>query len=289
MSAESEREEAGSTELDECVFACADALERAGVHPPETLLLLGTGVGLLPSRLSGGDSLALGRLPRAPAAWRYVLLHHGDFHGLPVWILEDDADARAAALRPWSGGFPCWLAAAAGAKTLVHASAGMALAEDAPPVGSLAFVSDHVNLSGSTPLLGLGETRLGPLFPDQSLLHDERLRRAALEQARRLGLRGVEAVAACTAGPSLDTPAERAYYARTGCDVAVQGLATPLLAAAHAGLATLAVVVVADDGRGPCDLARIAATAQATAPALEDLLTALAPSLRHAAAPAGEA
>jgi purine-nucleoside phosphorylase len=164
----------------------------------------------------------------------------------------------------------------------VHSSAGASLTNELEP-GSLALLSDHLNLSGRTPLLGLASSGLGPLFPDVSGLHHAELRARALAICRDLGLPAREAVAACTCGPSLETPAERRFFARAGADVAVQGLEGPLLAAAHAGLATLAIVCVTDGGEGAVDLASIVAAAERMAPGLDDLLFRVAPEIARAA------
>jgi purine nucleoside phosphorylase len=205
---------------------------------------------------------------------------------LPVWLLEDVSGEPILdePVSPWMRGLPVWLAAAAGAALCVHVSAGSALPGEAAgrvPLAprSLAVLSDHVNFSGSTPLLGLGESKLGPLFPDLSGLHHAGLRAAALARARALGIGAAEAVGACTLGPALETPAERHMLARLGADVAVPGLATPLLAAGHAGLALLAIVAVADAGGAGADVRGVVEAAGVLQPALEDLLLALVPDL----------
>jgi purine-nucleoside phosphorylase len=270
--------------LDQAVFPAAGELERRGAVAPQALFLLGTGVGLLASRMERELRHPLEKLPTTPGPWRSALLHTGQFHGLSVWMLEDSpADLEPADL-PWAEAFPVWLAAAAGAAALIHVSAGTALVggeREALPLGSLAVIRDHINLSGRTPLVGLGETRLGPIFPDQSRVHDARLRERALAAAVKLGLSAHEAIAACTLAPSLDTPAERRFFALAGADVAVQGLATPLLAAAHAGLGTLAIVALTDRGSEPVDMSRTATLASALAPALDDWLWALAEAVQE--------
>jgi len=264
--------------FDEAVFAAAGDLRERGVIAPHALFLLGTGLGVLPGRLEDGRRIPLDRAEGVPAAWRAALLHHGRFNGLPVWLLEDAPADPDPADEPWAEAFPIWLAAAAGASTLIHSSAGSGLpaGRNAVEIGSLALLSDHVNLSGTTPLLGLGETRLGPLFPDQTTLHDRRLRAAGLRLCKRLGLAGVEVVGACVPGPALETPAERRWFARAGAQVSVQRLAPTLLAAAHAGLGTLAVVMVVSSGDGPVDIAHVSAVSGELAPALDDLLWELA-------------
>ena len=115
-------------------------------------------------------------------------------------------------------------------------------------------------------------------------LHHLGLRRAALERAETLGLSAAEAVVACTAGPTLETPAERRMLARLGADVSIQSLAVPLLAAGHAGLSVLAVVAVVAGGERAGDVGRLVAQAARAEPALNDLLLALTGDLERAVA-----
>lgn len=271
--------------FDEVVFGAAGKLRERGAIAPRALFLLGTGVGVQPGRLEAGGRLPLEGAEGVPHAWREAVLHHGTFHGLPAWLLEDAPGAPEVGDEPWAEPFPVWLAAAAGASTLIHTSAGCALeaGAGAPVVGSLALLSDHVNLSGSSPLVGLGDTRLGPLFPDQTQLHDHRLRATGLRLCERLGIAGVEAIAACAPGPALETPAERRWFARAGAQVSAQRLAPTLLAAAHAGLGTLAVVLVVSEGDGAVDIARVSAVATEMAPALDDFLWELAGDVQRSA------
>ena len=205
-------------------------------------------------------------------------MHYGELESLPVWLIEDAPEDAPDGEPPWAAAFPVWLAAAAGAVSLVHTAAGSALdlGADSLALGTLALVSDHLNLSGATPLVGLGKTRLGPMFPDQTQLHDRRLRAQALAIAARLGLAAREVVAVGTLGPAIETPAERRWFARAGGAVAVQRLATTLLAAAHAGLGALCVVAVTHAGDGPVDIAQAASISAELAPALDDLLAELA-------------
>jgi purine-nucleoside phosphorylase len=270
--------------LDQAIERARGSLSARGVSRPAALFLLGTGAGTLPGRLARGGRVPLSKIDGAPAIWGEVLLHWGELHGLGVWIVEDAAEAAREGDPAWASAFVVWLAAAAGASTLVHTSAGSGLdAEGAPSLGAIALVSDHLNLSGSTPLAGLRESRLGPLFPDQTTLHDAVLRRAALARCRALGLAASEAIAACSLGPSIETPAERRFFARAGAQVSAQRLATPLIAAAHAGLGALALVVVTHVGDGALDVGQIAAASRSLAPALDDLLFELADDVQRAA------
>ena len=221
--------------FDERVFAAAAALAERGVSAPHALFFLGTGAGVLPGRLEEARRIPLSLAPGVPAAWGEALLHYGELNSLPVWVIEDapaDADDGEPA---WAAAFPVWLAAAAGAVSLVHTAAGSALdlGADSLALGTLALVSDHLNLSGATPLIGLGKTRLGPMFPDQTTLHDRRLRAQALAIAtepevnalgyQHLGERRVDDAIALFRQNVRDYPRSWNVYDSLGEALAVKG------------------------------------------------------------------
>lgn len=279
--------------LDQAVHDAAAALSKKGVPTTGALILMSTGVGMLAGRLKRAGRTPLGRAAGVPETWKDAVLHWGELEGLACWLLEDAPGPADQGGRerpgdpPWTRAFPVWLAAAAGARHLVHVSAGVALPKDGKPgatLGALAVACDHVNLSGSTPLQALSGSALGPLFPAVSKLHDEGLRQALLTEARRLGIPLEPAVLACTAGPALSTPAERRWWRAAGADAAVQELAAPLLAAAHAGLTVVAVSAVVDAGDD--EIPAILERAERAAPQLDELLAAFAPHVAREVAAA---
>ena len=271
-------------ELDRAVKEVGRNLAEADVPKPDVLFLLGTGKGLLPELVTIVEQVPLAG---APHPWTEETLTVARLGDLVVWILEAlGDDPRFPGQAPWRAGFPVWLSARAGASVLVHVSAGSLLTRERSDLvaGGLAVVSDHLNLSGHSPLTGLGESGLGPLFPDQSLLHHRALRDAALERARGLALDVGEVVAACTAGPTVETDAERAWFRAAGADVAVQSLSTPVHAAAHAGMRALFVVALTDAGERPVKVASLARLAERTQPTIAALLASLRVDLEAAVA-----
>jgi len=262
--------------LDASVFPALAELEERGARRPTCLVLAGAGLGLLPARLARAGRLPLSVLDTTPDAWREGLLHWGELDGLPVWLLEDERTPGVASGDgpAWERTWPVWLAAGAGAVSMIACEGACAL--DDTPLGTFALARDHLDFGGESPLVGLGESRLGPMFPDTSRLHDGALRRAALDTAARLGLAAREVVVACTPAPALETPAEQAWYRSAGAQVSVQGLGAWLAAAAHAGLGTLAVGLVVARAGEALDIARVVAAARELAPALDDLLGDLA-------------
>ncbi|MFT5288524.1 MAG: purine nucleoside phosphorylase [Planctomycetota bacterium] len=285
-------ETASSTHpLDMEVRRLGAALTDRGVKAPEALLWLATGEGQLPDALANHLEVPLGELD-APAPWSDCTLHVGRLSELSVWLIEDlsgEPDASVGTA-PWIHGLPAWLAARAGASLALHTTAGSALTsttemgklEVRAPVGGFGLVRDHINLSGLTPLLGLGSSRLGPLFPDVTALHHLGLRRRAMARAEELGIVTAEVIAACTTGPALETPAERRLYGGAGADVAIQSLQWPLLACAHAGLGLLSIVAISDANDGPADVPSLVEAAGVQARTLEDFILSLVPDLSEA-------
>ncbi len=281
-----------SINLDDAVSEALQNIGERGVPSPDCLFLLGTGLGTLGASLGITHSFPLHEVPGVPAVWHEVTLlvaqHSTGSKSCCIWLMEDapgplQFGTGGGPERPaWERAFPVWLAAAAGAKTMVHTSAGTSL-RDPLPVGSLVAISDHINLSGHTPLLGLGPTRLGPLFPDQTRLHHPGLRLLASNLLQELGPVLGEAVAACLQGPSSTTPAELQWLSGTPADVAIQDCAGPWIAAAHAGLALVALTCITDSGQGKMRMPDLLKAAEKCAPLLEDLLMRLIPDLHQVA------
>lgn len=98
-----------------------------------------------------------------------------------------------------------------GVETFVLTNAAGGMAPGFVP-GDLMLVRDHINLTGSSPLVGGHEDALGPRFPDQSRVYDPELR----ELLDRLDPSLREGVYLGLLGPSYETPAEIKAYQGLG-------------------------------------------------------------------------
>lgn len=94
---------------------------------------------------------------------------------------------------------------------LTNAAGGIA---DDLSAGDLMLLSDHLNLTGCSPLTGPHVADFGPRFPDQSHVYAERLR-TLLQQC---GSRLRPGVYAGLLGPSYETPAEVRMLQALGAD-----------------------------------------------------------------------
>jgi purine-nucleoside phosphorylase len=161
-------------------------------------------------------------------------------------------------------------AAAAGCRVVVLTSASGGIRDDLAP-GDLVLLSDHVNLTGASPLAGGN-------FVDLTDLYSARLRSLARELDPSLR----EGVYAGYWGPNYETPAEIRAYKILGADVV--GMSTVLEAiAAHAdGMEVLAISLVTNRAAGlggRLDHADVLATAAASVDRMRALFEALLPKL----------
>ena len=98
-----------------------------------------------------------------------------------------------------------------GVKRLVLTNAAGAI-KDSFAVGDLMLITDHLNLLGTTPLLG------GPHFHDMSEVYSLEWRERFVRAAAELGLPLHQGVYAATLGPQYETPAEIRLMRAVGAD-----------------------------------------------------------------------
>lgn len=131
--------------------------------------------------------------------------------------------------------------AASGATTVVLTNGSGGLSADFIP-GTPVLISDHINLTGTTPLVG-------PEFVDMTDAYSRRLRTIA----KRVDPSLAEGVYVQFAGPQYETPAEVAMAATLGGDLVGMSTALDTIAARHAGLEVLGLSLVTNAGAGVTD------------------------------------
>ncbi|MCS7008136.1 MAG: purine-nucleoside phosphorylase, partial [Gaiellaceae bacterium] len=136
-----------------------------------------------------------------------------------------------------------------GIAALVLTNAAGAIAERFHP-GLLVLLSDHVNLTGSSPLVGPNDETLGPRFPDLTDAYDPALRAHAREAAARLRIEVGEGVYCGCLGPQFETPAEIRFLRTIGCDLVGMSTVLEVIAARHMGIACLGISVVTNMAAG---------------------------------------
>lgn len=136
----------------------------------------------------------------------------------------------------------------AGCRAVVLTNAAGGLRPGMRP-GEPVLISDHLNLTGRTPLLGPNDDRLGPRFPDMSHAYSPRLR----ELARSVDPTLAEGVYCGLLGPTYETPAEVRMVHALGADLVGMSTVQETIAAVHAGAEVLAVSLVTNLAAGLAD------------------------------------
>ena len=145
--------------------------------------------------------------------------------------------------------------------------------------GGLMVIDDHINLLGSSPLIGPNDERLGPRFPDMTEVYSGRLRRLADQAAAEAGVPVLHGVYAALHGPSYETPAEIRYLRTIGADAVGMSTVPEAVAARHMGLEVLGLSCISNMAAGinpePLDHGEVLATTRRVAGLFARLLEAV--------------
>lgn len=259
------------------VDALAEALvARVGRAP--RAFVLGSGVaGTLP----GGDrSVAFADLPGLPVPT--VAGHGGEVRRVALGAAEAlVVTGRVHAYEGHDAHTVVRLARALvrlGVRELVLTNASGGIRPDLGP-GTLVCLTDHLNLTGLDPGVGLSDGPLGPRFPDLTAVYDRTLRTVISGAAARASVPLAEGVYAGRLGPSYETPAEVRMLAGLGADVVGMSTVLEAIAAHRMGARVAAISCVtnraAGTGPGPLDHAEVLREGRALGGRLAALLAAL--------------
>jgi len=121
------------------------------------------------------------------------------------------------------------------------------------PAGTLMLISDHINLSGSNPLIGRNLDSFGTRFPDMSNVYDKDLRARLKALAAADGVALQEGVYLMMSGPSYETPAEIRMARALGADAVGMSTVPEAIAAAHCGMQVVGISLITNAAAGVLD------------------------------------
>ena len=116
--------------------------------------------------------------------------------------------------------------------------------------GALMVIDDHINLTGSNPLIGPNDDRFGTRFPDMSEVYSRRLRAIADASAQAVGVPVSHGVYVAVHGPSYETPAEIRAFRSMGADAVGMSTVPEAIAARHAGMEVLGISCITNMAAG---------------------------------------
>ena len=260
--------------LDDCVFAVR---KRVSIQP-RVGVVLGSGLGAFADTLDDLVKVPYSDLPHMPAS--AVVGHAGNLcfggvSGVPVVCMQGrvhlyeghPVDKVVMGVRTMARmGVRCVL--------LTNAAGGL---EPSWAAGDLMVVTDHLNLTGTTPLLGPNDDALGPRFPDMTAAYDPELRAALLDVGRVAGIALRQGVYAGLLGPSYETPSEVKMVRLLGAQAVGMSTVHETLALRHMGVRVGALSCITNQAAGisphPLNHAEVEAAARARRGDLTTLLS----------------
>ena len=218
---------------------------------PAVGIVLGSGLGGLADDVENPVAIPFADLPGWPAATapghvgRLLL---GVLGGTPVVMLQ----GRFHLYEGNDPGLvvqPVLLFGRLGARVVVLTNAAGGVDPAFGP-GTLMAISDHLNLTGRSPLLGPNADAMGPRFQDLTDAWSPRLRTALLAAAEAEGVKLEEGVYAGLLGPQYETPSEVRMLRTLGADAVGMSTVLECIAARWAGLEVCGVSLVTNAGAG---------------------------------------
>ena len=241
-------------DLSNKIKAAAEYIKGKSKYNPTIGLILGSGLGAIADQIEDAEYFPYNEIPNFPVstveghAGRLVI---GKFQGKEVVAMQ----GRFHYYEGYSMQevtCPVRVMRLLGVETLVVTNAAGAVNKDYTP-GDLMIISDHLNLSGSNPLIGKNLNEMGPRFPDLSNAYDKNLINKAKEIADNLNIDIKTGVYMMFTGPSYETPAEIRMARVIGADAVGMSTVPEVIVAAHCGIKVLGISCLTNMAAGILD------------------------------------
>jgi purine-nucleoside phosphorylase len=252
---------------------------------PRLGVVLGSGLGAFADTLEGLVKVPYGELPHMPVS--AVVGHAGNLcfgrtRGVPVVCMQGRVHLyEGHAVSTVVHGVRTMARLGVACVLLTNAAGGL---EPTWAPGDLMMVVDHLNLQGTSPLVGPNDDALGPRFPDMSAAYDPTLREMLREVARAAGLPLREGIYAGLLGPTYETPAEVRMLRALGAQAVGMSTVAEVIALRHMDVRVGALSCITNLAAGisprPLDHSEVEETARAKR---QDLLTLLGGWIERAA------
>lgn len=231
--------------------AAATIVRSMAPRLPKVGVVLGSGLGTFAEVLEDPSSIPYSSIPYfaestvSGHAGRFVAGYCG---GVPILAMQ----GRVHLYEGYSVDkvvLPIRTMVAAGCKVLIITNAAGGVRDDLNP-GDLVLITDHINLTGHNPLVGMNDSRMGARFPDMSTAYDPELGAIAHQQALHEQIHLKEGVYCALLGPSYETPAEIRMLRTIGADLVGMSTALEVIAAHHMGARILGISCVTNLAAG---------------------------------------
>ncbi|MFC4775927.1 purine-nucleoside phosphorylase [Paenibacillus sp. GCM10023252] len=236
--------------IDEAASYIRSQLGHDGAAP-QIGMILGSGLGVMADEVEEAVVIPYERIPHFPVSTveghsgelvvgklegKIVLVMKGRFHYYEGYTMKEVV-------------FPVYVMKRLGIERIIvtNAAGGMNRAFAA---GDLMLIVDHINHTGSNPLIGENIPELGPRFPDMSQAYNRELRTLAAGKAQELGVPLQQGVYVHITGPTYCTGAELKMLAAWGADAVGMSTVPEVTAANYCGMQAVGITCITDMALG---------------------------------------
>ena len=222
-------------------------LKEQGVGSPDYALILGSGLGPLAEKIEMTHKIPYGQIPGFPvstAPGHKGVLFFGEYGGRSLVIMQ----GRFHTYEGYSQQ-ECTMAVAVfhqlGVHSLILTAATGGLNYN-QKCGDLMLINDHINFTGTNPLIGPNDPNVGPRFPIMFDCYDPEYRALVKEVALKQNISLQEGVYCSINGPVFLTKAELRMLMMLGADSVGMSTVPEVIMARHRGLRVLGIAVISD-------------------------------------------
>lgn len=233
--------------LTDQINAAAAYIQGKIPFAPQIALILGSGLGALADEISDAVVIDYKDIPHFP-----VSTVEGHAGRLVVGMLEGKRVAAMQGRFHFYEGytmqevtFPVRVFRALGATHMIVTNACGGLKDYLYP-GALMLIKDHINFTGTNPLIGHNDNNLGPRFPDMSNAYDSELIALSKQVAQELGIEVKEGIYTAVSGPYYFSRSELAMVRGFGSDTIGMSTVPETIVAVHGGMKVLGISCITD-------------------------------------------
>ncbi len=231
--------------------AAADYIRSQTSVSPKIAIILGSGLGPFAHHVEHSVGIPYTLIPHFPkptVVGHSGLLVLGTVLGTPLAVMQ----GRVHYYEGYSStevAFPIRVLKQLGVEILIVTNAAGGIREGLQR-GDLVLISDHINLTGTNPLIGRNEAKFGQRFFDMTEPYSARLRSLAHEAAKEEGFELSEGVYIGVSGPNFETPAEIRAFRTLGADLVGMSTVHEVIVARHSSIEVLGISCVTNLAAG---------------------------------------
>lgn len=240
--------------MKERIEACVKSIQAQTDRRPEIAITLGSGLNDFIDQLEDKLEVSYKDIPGFPlptVEGHEGKLIFGTYRNVQVVVL----DGRVHYYEGYSQQeviIPVRVLKMLGVKTLILSNACGGLNPDFKP-GDIMMITDHINMSGSNPLIGKNLDAFGTRFPDMSEVYRKEYWQTIQAKAEKEGIKTKQGIYMMYSGPSFETPAEIRAFRILGADAVGMSTVPEAIAAIHAGMQVIGISVITNMAAGMLD------------------------------------